>query len=217
MNISQIRFFPWVPQTGTGPVGIYFTDSVVVGIYFALGQLHPNNGFICTEHNTVTVFNCKMVEEESYIACRKLNILRCILTSVSPKIVKGVENMKYIHSVYLDLYVNAEALICPSKLKSELVFHISHHFAMILILIDEIYFLQDGRILRPYQENIASCGDFVHPTKTDSFFSEDVDVKFLKIPLCVRSISGYLYEENSLLKLVSKLILNNHEYEVAHS
>ncbi len=150
-----------------------------------------------------------MLEAEWNNALKKLSVLRCKVTSLSAKIDKGIDNMKDLHSNYLNLYLNAESFFLPSKITSELTFHINHHFAMILILIDEITFLDDGRILRPYQEDIASCGEFTHPTQTDSFFSDNVDLKYLKIPLCVRSICGYMFEESNLLKLVSTFLSLN--------
>jgi hypothetical protein len=198
-NQPFFRFF-WVAiilHIGNLFAAYYFLVPIRNGIY----------------HHFTPICLCEMLQVDWDIALKKLDLLRGKLTSVSPVISKKIENMKFMHLIYLDLYLNGENLFSPSKRKSELMFHISHHFAMILILIDEVQFLKDGRILRPYQEDIASCGEFVHPTETDSFFSNEVDLKVLNTPLCVRSIFGYFFEESSLLKLVSTIFKINNYYE----
>jgi hypothetical protein len=184
--------------------GVYFTVFWLSFYSFTVIYLFYEF-FNVIFHRFPSFFVCGMLEVEWSIGLKKLDVLRCKLINVSPVISKGIENMKFMHSIYLDLYLNGETLFRPAKIKSELMFHITHHFAMILVLIDEVNFLKDGRILRPHQQDIAFCGEFVHPTQTDSFFPEEVDLKILNVPLCMRSISGYLFEESNLLKLVSTI------------
>lgn len=129
-----------------------------------------------------------------------LEILRCELLDELPRAISLMEGMKKIHKVYLKIYREANEVLFPEILISELKYHVKNHFAMILFVLDELQFLLDGKIVRSNKYKLLIAREFVHPTRTGDFIGgASHNSSSSPIHLCTKSIEGYFFEEKCAL------------------
>jgi hypothetical protein len=128
-----------------------------------------------------------------------IETLRLELIDEIPRAEQLVVGLTSVHKVYLSLYKDAHDLLSPESIVSELKYHIKNHFALILFVIDELQFLVDGKVIRSNKNRLLIAREFIHSTRKNDFKlgGGSSDDRF--IPLCVKSIEGYYFEEQNAL------------------
>jgi hypothetical protein len=129
-----------------------------------------------------------------------IETLRLELVEEIPRAEQLVVGLSKVHKVYLSLYRDAHDLLSPESIVSELKYHIKNHFALMLFVIDELQFLVDGKVVRSNKNKLLIAREFIHPTRKNDFKFGGGSVEGDKfIPLCVKSIEGYYFEEETAL------------------
>jgi hypothetical protein len=131
----------------------------------------------------------------------ELNSLRLEVLEELPKAKQLVENVRSLHKVYMRFYAEGDKVILPEILMSELKFHIKHHFALLLYLVDELQFILDGKIRRNNKFKLITTREFIHPSRYNDFVIDSVGTAMDQTrPLYSKSIQGYFYEEQNVVK-----------------